>query len=83
MNFGTHCWPKDTISGFILMITNHMKLFGTNQVLVFKLPGFKGKKFSFIFPQKEGFDVIKLIQGRDSSSDDQGVKFGEALLTNT
>ena len=26
------CWPKDILSDFILMITNHMKLFGTNQV---------------------------------------------------
>ena len=29
------CWPKGTLFSFILMITEHMKLFGTNQVLVF------------------------------------------------
>ena len=27
-----NCWPKGTLPDFILMITNHMKLFGTNQV---------------------------------------------------
>jgi len=29
---GEDCWPKGTLSGYVLMITNHMKLFGTNQV---------------------------------------------------
>ena len=29
------CWPKGTFSGFVLMITNHVKLFGINQVQVF------------------------------------------------
>ena len=24
------CWPKSTLFDFVLMITNHMKLFGTN-----------------------------------------------------
>ena len=29
------CWPKGTLSDFVLMITNHMTLFSTNQVCVF------------------------------------------------
>jgi len=36
LNRLTHtCWPKGTLSGFVLMIINHMTLFGTNQVCVF------------------------------------------------
>ena len=35
LTFTYNCWPKNTLFGFVLMITNHMTLFGINQVCVF------------------------------------------------
>jgi len=37
----------------------------------------------FILPLKEGYKVIMLIQGRNSSSDDQKCDFEEALFVKT
>ena len=54
-----------------------MKLYGTNQVQVFQY--FSGFNRIQSFTQKEDLK-IKLSQERDSSSDDQKVNFGEALL---
>ena len=58
--------PKGTLSGFVLMITNHMKLFGTNQVQVFKY--FSGlKRIQSVSSSKERFSSLKFTQGWDSS----------------
>ena len=66
---GHSCWPKGTSSSFVLMITNHMKLFGTNQVQVFKLFKFKGY-FIVLFLKRKVFKS-QFTQGWDSSSDDR------------
>ena len=78
---GGDCWSKGAILNFVLKITYNMKSFSTNQVLVSKLTGFKSK--DLVLLKKEGFEVIKLIQGRDSSLDDQNANFKETLLIKT
>ena len=67
---GSPCWLKGTLSDFILMITNHMKLFGTNQVFVFlSISG--SKDILFCSSSKGRYSCVKIIQGKGSSLDDQ------------